>query len=621
MFDKLKKLKGSVVKLYPYFTPSCDNYVRTVGFLTAIIVIPTVNFIVPQLFLYKGDKQEDNANNFDIMTAIATVSIISTLSAAQHALSLMLTTSTMQAMKVHNVRLLMDNDSKFLMHGKNKDITSLQYVTVGLGVKHFTESAIPILVSLPMYTITSVSTLINIGLATESLATLEVVCGFVAVSTIAMYVSGKKYYSYLANNQKIDNDLVTKIAFIEAHRTTVGLMNASDTECASVMKVLQEITTNIPALSLFNFANALMPAVATAIASQFLGGYYTNSLIQDTDNANSKILNIMLMSLITNIQNITWILTGNYSYAQLNLEQLQAFERSYNDCLLTSKTHNKMTQKFAGDHLSLLNFCVYKPDLRDTEGMTLITLFDVVTLELLPNKVYKLTGESGHGKTTFLKAITNNWQYTDGVVTLPANAKAGLCFIPQNSFIPTGTLLEILTYPLKPKQFSTTHSEFPFVNDLHLHAMLEVDKENTGAQDHVLFVTNREEYETNINCMAALTHRVKRLLTAVKLLPGIIKESELESEHINWNDRLSGGEKQKIGVIRAILANPKFIIMDEATSALDQANKRIVYEVIKQYITMLQNYTVIYTEHSTTECFADTVLAINGQGLEYHDLM
>jgi hypothetical protein len=58
-------------------------------------------------------------------------------SGIQQSITTFLTTSTMQAMKKHNVDLLTDEDSKFLIHGNNENISSLQYVTVGVGVRDF----------------------------------------------------------------------------------------------------------------------------------------------------------------------------------------------------------------------------------------------------------------------------------------------------------------------------------------------------------------------------------------------------------------------------------------------------------------------------------------------------
>lgn len=46
----------------------------------------------------------------------------------------------------------------------------------------------------------------------------------------------------------------------------------------------------------------------------------------------------------------------------------------------------------------------------------------------------------------------------------------------------------------------------------------------------------------------------------------------------NIND-LSGGEKQRLGICRSLLMDPKILLMDEPTSALDSENRKLFYEL------------------------------------------
>lgn len=291
----------------------------------------------------------------------------------------------------------------------------------------------------------------------------------------------------------------------------------------------------------------------------------------------------MLVSLISSLRNIVGIITLSYSYTKLNIEQLEAFSNAYSNCV-DNNNNNRMSLEFSGSQLSITDFSVYKPNLD--------IMFNKLNLELLPGKVYKLSAKSGSGKTTFLKAITNNWQYTTGAVQWPLEAENKIYFVPQGSFFPsTSCLLKILTYPLEPEQFVL---------------------DNNGYNESAPLLQDLEETNTTSDSMDSFINKIQNLLRDIGLMPKSIKEEELEDEYINWNDRLSGGEKQKLAIVGALLKTPKYIILDEVTSALDDTNKQLVYNLIKQYLQSVPGFIVIYTEHAKTEKFASAFLDIDG---------
>ncbi|MCB1113287.1 MAG: ATP-binding cassette domain-containing protein [Chlamydiia bacterium] len=58
--------------------------------------------------------------------------------------------------------------------------------------------------------------------------------------------------------------------------------------------------------------------------------------------------------------------------------------------------------------------------------------------------------------------------------------------------------------------------------------------------------------------------------------------------------KLSGGEKQRIAVARAFLANALILILDEATSSLDSVTESLLQESLK---TLMQNKTTLVIAH------------------------
>ena len=82
---------------------------------------------------------------------------------------------------------------------------------------------------------------------------------------------------------------------------------------------------------------------------------------------------------------------------------------------------------------------------------------------------------------------------------------------------------------------------------------------------------------------------------ALKLAKNYLKEINLENKINEYPKNLSGGEKQRVAIIRALMEKPKILLLDEPTSSLDPQMKKEVLELV----TKLKDYnmTIIVVSH------------------------
>ena len=175
-------------------------------------------------------------------------------------------------------------------------------------------------------------------------------------------------------------------------------------------------------------------------------------------------------------------------------------------------------------------------------------ILDLNDLTIDQGKKYLVIGKSGDGKSTFLDILTKQ-KKADGIYV---NDK-----------------------DLKDVQFSTYADTFSYVN-----------------QNNDLLPFS---FEQNITLGRKMSkYSLKELVTIFNLESIFDKERDnLDFEHLN----LSGGEKQRICLARAMYRNKKWLFLDEAFSAIDKTNS----DRIHQFILSDPYLTVLSIEHKVTK--------------------
>lgn len=298
--------------------------------------------------------------------------------------------------------------------------------------------------------------------------------------------------------------------------------------------------------------------------TSFIGDveFKTKELIKfnkDLDNKNTIFTNIMNVLIV--LLNLMIIFVGYFLYQKGIIDSYYIIiayvilTSSFGPVLALANLPNNLSQTFASAN-HVLDIIDEKPIIKDGNkelNYSSLTIKDAyfnygnkailkgLNLEIKQNEIIGIYGPSGIGKSTILKLIMHFYELDKGSILINNEDIKEYSF---NSLYKNINLFSQTTYLF---QDTIKNNLLIAKKDATIEELKEACK-NASIYDYIMSL--KDGFETKIS---------------------------------DLKDNISEGEKQRLGLARVFLRNPKLLLLDEATSNIDAINEGIILKSLKKY--------------------------------------
>ncbi len=203
------------------------------------------------------------------------------------------------------------------------------------------------------------------------------------------------------------------------------------------------------------------------------------------------------------------------------------------------------------------------------EGSHQVKALDHVSLSVEPGEFVAVVGPSGSGKSTFLSIAGAMLKASEGEVRLNGNI--------------ISTLTEKKLSHIRLREIGFIMQSSNLVPYLHVLDQLLVVKRMSGAitKEHRQFATK------------------------------LLEELGLGQKLQKFPEELSGGEKQRTAIARALMNDPNLILADEPTASLDTKRAHEVVSLMAQEVKSRQKAAIMVTHDERMLAYCDKVYRMN----------
>jgi len=356
--------------------------------------------------------------------------------------------------------------------------------------------------------------------------------------SIVMQKLGHPLVSINYQRQRVEADFRFGLIRMRENAEQIALYDGMQVEKAAALGLFTQIRSNWWRLMAYTkrlnfvlsfYANIAFIFPLVVAAPKYFAGAYTMGVLMQIRSAFGNVSDSFSWFINSYATLVEWRATVN---------RLREFRR------VMGSVHLKESVSPATEHGGI-NLHYVDADTLTTRGLVLALpngapLARIADLSIAPGTRWLVQGPSGAGKSTLLRAFAGLWPFGDGAIDAPVGAR--MMFLPQQSYMPIGTLKAALTYPAPSDAFSDD------------------------------------------DCREALTAcRLHAYTTRLA-----------ESGH--WARMLSPGEQQRLAAARVLLHKPDLVFLDEATSALDIDNEARIYRLLNERLPKTAIVSVAHRE-------------------------
>lgn len=358
----------------------------------------------------------------------------------------------------------------------------------------------------------------------------------------------------------------------EAHKSrfksvTESFRGYADIEISNaftqMLSAFNDSTDKLIAMRKYNATLSALPqsitetTLATGMATIVIIGAY----IQGNIGLIFGIFAVAAVRLMPSVRNILSAVTA----IRYNLYTLDTLQNIEDNAIANEQTSERLRLR---EKIEINNLSFEYDGQQSKEGASVI---DNLSLTILRGERIGIKGASGAGKSTLMNLILGLYTPTSGEIlidgikldsTTRRKWQNSIGYVPQNVFIADSTLAENIALGIAPQN---------------------IDRQRV---EEVLEMASLKQFTEGL----------------AEGLDTMIGESGC---------RVSGGERQRIGIARALYSQPDILFFDEATSALDKETEQSVNKSIETLSVNNRNLTIVVIAHRETSLgYCDRIINI-----------